>query len=97
MKITEVHAIPLFVPLDRAVGAPISLPYAEHLAPVLFGGYRATIVQVCTDEGLIGIGECMTRLAPKALQAIVEELAPIVCGKDPREPTCSGSSSMAPC
>jgi D-arabinonate dehydratase/D-galactarolactone cycloisomerase len=85
MNITEVRAIPLFVPLDRAVGAPISLPYADQLAPVVFGGYRATIVQVFTDEGLVGIGECMTRLAPKALQAIVEELAPILRGRDPRE------------
>jgi D-galactarolactone cycloisomerase len=85
MNITDVRAIPLFVPLNRAIGAPISLPYAEHLAPVVFGGYRATIVQVFTDEGLIGIGECMTRLAPKALQAIVEELAPVLRGKDPRE------------
>ncbi|MEE8304868.1 MAG: mandelate racemase/muconate lactonizing enzyme family protein [Candidatus Tectomicrobia bacterium] len=85
MKITGVKAIPLFVPLDHAVGAPISLPYAEQLAGVVFGGYRSTIVQVYTDEGLIGIGECMTRLAPKALQAIVEDLEPILRGRDPRE------------
>jgi D-arabinonate dehydratase/D-galactarolactone cycloisomerase len=85
MKITEVRAIPLFVPLHQAVGAPISLPYAEHLASVVFGGYRATIVQVYTDAGLIGVGECMTRLAPRALQAIIEELAPVICGRDPRE------------
>jgi L-alanine-DL-glutamate epimerase-like enolase superfamily enzyme len=65
MKITDVRAIPLFVPLDHAVGAPISLPYADQLAPVVFGGYRATIVQVFTDEGLIGIGECMTASPPK--------------------------------
>ncbi|NJO36845.1 MAG: hypothetical protein HC871_03450, partial [Rhizobiales bacterium] len=72
MKITDIRAIPLFVPLERAVGAPISLPYAEHLASVVFAGYRATIVQVYTDEGIVGIGECMTRLAPKALQAIID-------------------------
>ena len=85
MKITEVKAIPLFVPLETSVGAPISLPYADQLASVVFGGYRATIVQIYTDEGIVGIGECMTRLAPKALQAIIEELAPILCGRDPRE------------
>jgi D-arabinonate dehydratase/D-galactarolactone cycloisomerase len=85
MKITDIRAIPLFVPLDRAVGAPISLPYAEQLAPVVFGGYRATIVQVFTNDGLMGVGECMTRLAPKALQAIIEELAPVLRGRDPRE------------
>jgi D-arabinonate dehydratase/D-galactarolactone cycloisomerase len=85
VKITDVKAIPLFVPMQTAVGAPISLPYAEQLAAVVFGGYRATIVQVYTDEGLVGIGECMTRLAPKALQAIIDELTPILRGRDPRE------------
>jgi D-arabinonate dehydratase/D-galactarolactone cycloisomerase len=80
-----VKAIPLFVPLPTAVGAPISLPYADQLASVVFGGYRATIVQVWTDEGLVGIGECMTRLAPKALQAIIEDLAPILRGRDPQD------------
>jgi hypothetical protein len=44
MQIIDVQAIPLFVPLDHAVGVPISLPYAEYLAAVVFGGYRATIV-----------------------------------------------------
>jgi D-arabinonate dehydratase/D-galactarolactone cycloisomerase len=85
MKIRDVKAIPLFVPLPTAVGAPISLPYADQLASVVFGGYRATIVQVWTDDGLVGIGECMTRLAPKALQAIIEDLAPIIRGRDPQD------------
>jgi D-galactarolactone cycloisomerase len=85
MQITDVKAIPLFVPMQQAVGAPISLPYADQIASVVFGGYRATIVQISTDAGLTGIGECMTRLAPKALQAIVEELAPVLRGRDPSE------------
>jgi hypothetical protein len=63
----------------------IRLPYAEHLAAVISGGYRATIVQVYTDASLIGIGEYMTRLEPKALRAIVEDLTPILRGRDPRE------------
>jgi D-arabinonate dehydratase/D-galactarolactone cycloisomerase len=85
MKITDVQAIPLFVPMQQSVGAPISLPYADQIASVVFGGYRATIVQVFTDQGIMGIGECMTRLAPKALQAIIEDIAPILQGRDPRE------------
>ena len=53
MKITDVQASPLFVPLQNAVGAPISLPYADQLASVVFGGYRATIVggQVTYRDG----------------------------------------------
>jgi acyl-CoA synthetase (AMP-forming)/AMP-acid ligase II len=43
MKLIDGQAIPLFVPLDHAVGAPSSLPYAEHLGAVVFGGYRTTI------------------------------------------------------
>jgi hypothetical protein len=46
---------------------------------------KSSPVQVYTDEGLIGIGECMTRLTPKALQAMVEDLTPILRGRDPRE------------
>src|SRR2546428_12380182 len=85
MKVIDVKSMPLLAPFPIAVGPPISLPYADQLASVVFGGYRATIVQVCTDDGLVGIGECMTRLAPKALQAIIEDLAPILRGRDPQD------------
>ncbi|HEY7494430.1 MAG TPA: hypothetical protein VIH59_25430 [Candidatus Tectomicrobia bacterium] len=64
---------------------PLRLPYAEHLAAVISGGYGATIVQVYTDASLIGIGEYMTRLEPKVLRAIVEDLMPLLCGRDPPE------------
>jgi D-arabinonate dehydratase/D-galactarolactone cycloisomerase len=83
MKISKVEPIGLFVPMDEPVGAPISLPYADQIASVVFGGYRSTIVKVHTDDGLVGVGECFTRLAPKATVAIIEELAPILIGRDP--------------
>lgn len=85
MKITKVEAIGLFVPMEEPIKAPISLPFAEQLAQVVFGGYRSTIVRVYTDEGLVGIGECMTRLAPKALVAIIEDITPILVGRNPLE------------
>ena len=82
MKITKVKATGLFVPISKPT-TPISLPYAESLSGVVFGGYRSTLVQIETNEGIVGIGECMTRLSPKALVAIVEDLQPLLLGKNP--------------
>lgn len=85
MKITRVEAIGLFVPMERPVEAPISIPYADQIASVVFGGYRATIVRIYTDEGHVGIGECFTRLAPKAMVAIIDDVSPILLGQNPLE------------
>ena len=86
MKVEKIEVFPLFVPLSRPISAPISLPYAEKIENIVFGGYRATIVRIVTDDGISGIGECMTRLSPLALKAIIDEIAPAVIGSDPRQP-----------
>lgn len=86
MKVSKIEVFPLFVPLSESIEAPVSIPYADKVQHVVFGGYRATIVRVTTDEGLVGYGECMTRFAPAALKKIIEEVAPIVIGTDPRQP-----------
>jgi D-arabinonate dehydratase/D-galactarolactone cycloisomerase len=85
MKITRVEPINLFVPLASTSRAPISLPFGEQIATVVFGGYRATLVRILTDVGIDGVGECLVRLAPRATGALVEELAPILLGRDPRD------------
>ncbi len=85
MKITRVEPVSLFVPLEHAIEAPISVPHAADLAEVIFRGYRTTLVRIETDEGVSGVGECMVRLAPTATRAIVEELAPILIGRDPMD------------
>ena len=77
MKVDKIEVYPLYVPLSESIPAPVSLPHAEKIENIVFGGYRATIVRIYTDEGLVGIGECMTRLSPLALKAIIDEIAPI--------------------
>lgn len=89
MKVTQIDVFPLFVPLSKSIEAPVSIPYADKVQDIVFGGYRATIVRVATDEGVVGWGECMTRFAPAALKKIIEEVTPIVLGTDPLQPEYS--------
>ncbi len=83
LRITKVEAISLFVPLEEKIDAPIAVPHASELADVIFRGYRTTLVRVETDAGLVGIGECMVRLAPTATRAIVEDIGQLLIGRDP--------------
>jgi D-arabinonate dehydratase/D-galactarolactone cycloisomerase len=86
MKVDKVEVFPLYVPLSKSISAPVSLPHAEKIENIVFGGYRATVIRIYTDEGLVGIGECMTRLAPLALKAIIDEISPVIIGSDPMHP-----------
>jgi D-galactarolactone cycloisomerase len=74
MKITELRAIPLGIPL-RAMTPPS--PWAGGLA-------KQILVRLSTDEGLVGWGECFAYGAPLAVCSVVDEaLAPLVVGQDP--------------
>lgn len=74
MKITEVRAVPLAVPLAET--APPS-PWAPGIG-------RQILVRVATDEGLVGWGECFAYGATLAVCHVVDEaLAPLVVGEDP--------------
>ena len=74
MKITDVAAIPLAIPLRPS--APAS--------PWLGATAKQILVRVRTDEGLTGWGECFAYGAPLAVCSVVDEaLAPIVVGQDP--------------
>ena len=76
MKVTEVRAIPLAIPL--APSAPPS-PWAPGLA-------RQILVRITTDEGLVGWGECFAYGATLAVCNVVDDaLAPIVVGQDPAQ------------
>ena len=83
MKITDVEAITLSVPIKEQIAAPISIPHADEVAKVVFSEYRTTLVRICTDEGICGVGEAMVRLAPTATRDIVDYLKPLLVGKDP--------------
>lgn len=65
--------------------SPVSMPYADEVKEVVFGRYQTTIVKVHTSEGVIGVGECISRLAPTATREIVETIKPVVVGRDPRD------------
>lgn len=85
MRITKVEPISLFVPLKEKIDAPIAVPHASELADVIFRGYRTTLVRIETDCGLVGIGECMVRLAPTATRAVVEDIGQLLIGRDPMD------------
>ncbi len=83
MRITKIEAIPLLVKLPATMAAPISIPNADRLKATVFKGYRACLVKVHTDEGVVGVGECTVRLAPEATAAIVREIGEVIMGLDP--------------
>ncbi|HZD65323.1 MAG TPA: mandelate racemase/muconate lactonizing enzyme family protein [Acidimicrobiales bacterium] len=63
---------------------------ARPARPVTFAGgfwdaYSCVLVEVHTDEGVVGYGEAIARAAPQMAKAVVESLlAPVVVGQDPR-------------
>jgi L-alanine-DL-glutamate epimerase-like enolase superfamily enzyme len=74
MKVIEVRAIPLAIPL--AESTPVS-PWTPGLA-------RQILVRVTTDEGLVGWGECFAYGATLAVCNVVDDaLAPLIVGQDP--------------
>jgi L-alanine-DL-glutamate epimerase-like enolase superfamily enzyme len=76
MKVTEVRAIPLAIPLAKST--PPS-PWAPGLA-------RQILVRVTTDDGLVGWGECFAYGATLAVCNVVDDaLAPLVVGQDPTQ------------
>ena len=74
MKIIDVRPIPLSVPLR-----PMSPPSAWAL-----GLAKQVLVEVTTDEGIVGYGEAFAYGAPLAVANVIEEsLRPSLIGADP--------------
>jgi L-alanine-DL-glutamate epimerase-like enolase superfamily enzyme len=74
VKITDVRAVPLTIPL-----APTKPP-----SPWAPGVGRQVLVRVATDEGRVGWGECFAYGATLAVCTVVEDaLAPLLVGQDP--------------
>ncbi|MGQ0571705.1 MAG: hypothetical protein ACT4P5_19555, partial [Armatimonadota bacterium] len=49
-----------------------------------FTKLATTLVEVRTDTGVVGYGECLARYSPRIWAAIVDDLlAPLVVGADP--------------
>lgn len=89
MKVTRVEAIPLWVYFADALGGADNVPgelsqpaFGNTTTPLL--GQGCVIVQIYTDEGLVGVGETMGRPGPRGNAAFIEDvLAPMLLGKDP--------------
>jgi L-alanine-DL-glutamate epimerase-like enolase superfamily enzyme len=76
MKITEVQAFPLAIPLKSM----------KPHSPWIEGARKQIVVKIATDEGLTGIGECFAYGAPLAVTSVVHEaLAPLLVGDNPFE------------
>lgn len=85
-KIKNVRSFGLEVPITDLRTPPESLPYYQELKNVVFGSYKSVIVEVESSDGVKGIGECMTRVSPKALVNIINDvMKPLSIGKDPLE------------
>lgn len=70
MKIRSIKATPINLRLE----APYLWVFGE------LDGFSPTIVEVETDDGIVGLGECPT---PAAAQIINDVLAPRLIGRDP--------------
>ncbi|MDR5695256.1 MAG: mandelate racemase/muconate lactonizing enzyme family protein [Armatimonadota bacterium] len=67
---------------SRALAAPVERPLYFGIGP--FPTFYATLVEITTDTGITGVGECIVRKAPEVTKQIVDEiLAPVVIGRDP--------------
>ena len=76
MKITEVQALPLAIPLA-------SMTPPSSWAP---GVGRQILVRVVTDDGLVGWGECFAYGATLAVCNVVDDaLAALLIGQDPTQ------------
>ncbi len=76
MKISEVRAIALAIPLRAQVPA----------SPWAGGVGKQVLVRIATDDGVVGWGECFAYGAPLAVCNVVDEaLAPLLVGQDPAQ------------
>ena len=73
MKITEVRTKPLFIPYVR--------PY--HWAQGVIHGASVVLVEVHTDDGVVGYGESIASPLPSAIVGYVREAAAVCIGQDP--------------
>ncbi len=51
-----------------------------------YGAFTATLVELTTDDGIVGVGECIARKAPRVTDVVARDLLwPVVEGRDPRD------------
>jgi len=51
-----------------------------------YGAFTATLVELTTDDGVTGVGECIARKAPRVTDTVLRDLLwPVIEGRDPRD------------
>ena len=76
MRIARLETHVLEAKLDR--------PIQFGIGP--FGAFTATIVEITTDDGITGIGECIARKAPRVTDTVLRDLLwPVIEGRDPQD------------
>ena len=64
--------------------AKIERPIQFGVGP--YGAFTATLVELTTDDGVTGVGECIARKAPRVTDRVVRDLLwPVVEGRDPQD------------
>lgn len=86
MKITDIVATPVAVPLEKA----------ETTSRMRKGpnAVIAVIVEVHTDEGIIGIGETPAVLGVDLSTAIVNSTKSLLLGRDPERHQCAHEAPL---
>ena len=74
MKIQSIEATPVTIEFTEP----------EHWSQGRRDGVTAIVVQVTTDEGIIGIGESVPAPSPQVTLAAIDSVRPILLGQDPR-------------
>ncbi|RMF88842.1 MAG: mandelate racemase/muconate lactonizing enzyme family protein [Nitrospinota bacterium] len=76
MKIVDVQAIPLAIPLQKETPS----------SPWSAGAAKQIVVKVVSDEGVVGLGEAFALGTPLAVCNVIEEgLKPYLLGADPTQ------------
>lgn len=74
--------------IDRVVAHPLAATAPKPVSFAIgdYSTFYATLVEVTTDDGLTGVGECISRKAPQVTAAVVDALlTPLLLGRDPRD------------
>ena len=76
MKIAKLETYVLEAKLDKPIYFGIG-PYTA---------FTATLVEITTDDGITGVGECIARKAPRVVDRVVRDLLwPVIEGRDPQD------------
>ncbi|HUQ41308.1 MAG TPA: hypothetical protein VM052_02285, partial [Candidatus Limnocylindrales bacterium] len=51
-----------------------------------YGTFTAVLVEITTEDGITGVGECIARRAPRVVDTVLRDLLwPVITGRDPAD------------